>query len=261
MAGKFPKRSKFNRERDTSWQKVASWYDRSVGEKGHYYHEHVVIPGVLKLLNLHKGDSLLDLACGQGVLARHIRDVSYLGIDKSASLIAAAKQYHYSAKVDFEVGDVSGALNLPQKFTHAAVVLALQNIENAEKVIDNAAKVLEPRGKLVIVLNHPAFRIPRQSAWGIDEQNKQQYRKIFRYLSELNLPITMNPGNKSKQDVTWSFHHPLSYYFQVLKDHGFVVTDFEEWASDKTSVGKAAKMENRSREEIPLFAVIAAELK
>jgi hypothetical protein len=32
----------------------------------------------------------------------------------------------------------------------------------------------------------------------------------------------------------------------------------EEWISDKQSSGKFAKMENRSREEIPLFLLLQA---
>jgi len=39
-----------------------------------------------------------------------------------------------------------------------------------------------------------------------------------------------------------------------------VIEKIEEWASDKDSVGKAAKMENRARAEIPLFMAIQAKL-
>jgi hypothetical protein len=41
-----------------------------------------------------------------------------------------------------------------------------------------------------------------------------------------------------------------------LKLAGLVMTDLAELTSDKESVGKAAKAENRSRAEIPLFLVI-----
>jgi hypothetical protein len=36
------------------------------------------------------------------------------------------------------------------------------------------------------------------------------------------------------------------------------VSDLEEWTSDKVSIGKAAKGENRARAEFPLFLVIKA---
>jgi len=42
---------------------------------------------------------------------------------------------------------------------------------------------------LVIVLNHPCFRIPRQSGWGIDEKNKLQFRKVIKYMSPMEIPL------------------------------------------------------------------------
>jgi hypothetical protein len=44
----------------------------------------------------------------------------------------------------------------------------------------------------------------------------------------------------------------------MLKDAGFVIDTIEEWTSDKESEGRAGKMENRSRAEIPLFMAIKA---
>jgi len=242
----------------TSWQGVSKWYNKSVGDKGHYYHQHVVIPGALKLLNLTKTASLLDIACGQGVLARHADVGQYYGVDIAADLIAEARSRARSNQ-QFFVGDVTSPLPFPKKdFSHAAIVLALQNIEHADLVIKNASDHLVTGGKFLIVLNHPAFRIPRQSSWGIDEQNKLQYRKIVRYMSPLKIPIDMTPGHSQKHALTWSYHHPISYYTTLLYTHGFMIQNIEEWISDKTSEGKAAAMENRSREEFPMFMAILA---
>lgn len=249
-----------HRHQDTSWQSVAPWYNKIVGSEGHYYHEHVVLPGVLKLLDLSSDSSLVDLGCGQGVLARAIPDVSeYLGLDKAATLIQQAersiKKPHYS----FQTCDVTRKLkSIEPKYSHAAIVLALQNMEYPQGAIDNAAHFLTDTGTLVIVLNHPCFRIPRQSGWGVDEKSKQQYRWINRYRSPLKVPITMNPG-KQNSAVTWSFHHSLHDYSHMLQTAGFVITKIEEWTSDKESVGKAAKMENRARSEFPLFLAIQAK--
>ncbi|NCS97823.1 MAG: class I SAM-dependent methyltransferase [Candidatus Pacebacteria bacterium] len=244
----------------TSWQNVAAWYDKLVGSEGHYYHQHVVLPGLLRLLDLQPENSLLDLGCGQGILSRVIAPVSaYLGIDRSKSLIEAAKAIPSPKNYSFQVFDVTRELQAAEPiFSHAAIVLALQNMEYAEGALGNAAAYLKTGGKLVIVLNHPAFRIPRQSGWDIDKKTKQQFRWENRYASPLKIPIHMLPG-KDSSAVTWSFHRSLQDYFKMLKNAGFVVTDLEEWASDKASVGKASKMENRSRREFPLFMAIVAQ--
>ncbi len=109
---------------------------------------------------------------------------------------------------------------------------------------------------MVLVLNHPAFRIPRQSGWG-EHTNKIQYRYINRYLTPLEIPITMHPG-QSQSAMTWSYHVPISFYAQALASAGLVIETIEEWTSDKQSEGKAARMENRARAEIPLFMAIVA---
>ena len=241
---------------ETSWENSHSWYDKTVGEKGHYYHQSVIFPKTLNLLKLKKGDKLLDLACGQGVLARQLPpQVGYLGVDASSSLIKQAKGYSNSHA--FILGDVTQEIKTPEKdFSHATVILALQNIEQPDLVLKNANLLLKPQGKLLIVLNHPCFRIPRQSSWGVDEAKKLQYRRIDRYLSPLKIPIQTHPGKQQASQETWSFHHPLSDYTRFLKEAGFAIELIEEWVSDKTSTGGHAKMENRSRAEFPLFLAI-----
>lgn len=247
-------------KKDTSWQSVAPWYNKLVGEGGQYFHQTVIFPNSLKLLQLNSHHSLLDLACGQGVLARQIpENVHYEGIDLAQDLIAFATSQNKSPKHSFYHADITRPLPTKKKdFTHASIILALQNIENIDLVTQNAATHLAPKGKFLIVLNHPAFRIPRQSSWGIDEQKKTQYRKIERYMSPLKIPITMNPGHSKGTKITWSFHAPLSAYTQSLKKAGFMIETIEEWVSEKESQGKAARMENRARAEFPMFLAILA---
>ena len=99
--------------RSTSWQKVSKWYHKEVGTTGHYYHQHVIFPGINRLISLNHNSRVLDLACGQGVLARMIDpDISYVGIDLAPSLIDEAKKQDQNNLHHFQVGDVSKKLNL-----------------------------------------------------------------------------------------------------------------------------------------------------
>lgn len=247
----------------SSWEEVNKWYHHQVGEEGHYYHKNVILPAILPYF-AGKGDlSLLDLGCGQGILARALPpNFQYAGVDASPSLIQAAKSLNKTPKHQFFVGDATKKLSiLKNDFTHAAIILALQNMEHQDKAIANAASHLQPGGKLLIVLNHPCYRIPRQSSWGVDELKKMQFRRIEKYMSPMKIPIQMHPGKKEKSEETWSYHHPLSAYALWLKQAGMVIEEIQELCSDKESNGKAAKMENRSREEIPMFLVFYASKK
>lgn len=246
----------------TSWEPVQKWYQGSVGDDGHYYHQHVVIPGVLRLLALDQQQkpSLLDIACGQGILGRQIpKNVEYTGVDISPSLVKLAKQADPYPHHEYFVGDVLKPLPVKkQDFTHAAIVLAIQNFEEPALALKNAAKHLAVNGRLVIAMNHPCFRVLRQSSWKVDEVQKVQYRRIDRYSSPMKFPIQAHPSKGEQSSTTWSFHHPLADYSLWLNQAGFAIELIEEWHSNKESTGKAAKMENRSREEIPLFLAIKA---
>ncbi len=242
-----------------SWENVAKWYDKSVGEKGHYYHQNLIIPNLLRLLKPDKTTKLLDLGCGQAIVARALpKESYYLGIDASETLIKAAKKR--TTNGHFLVKDLTHPINLPQKdFTHALFLLSLQNMSNGKIALENSAAHLKKEGKLILVLNHPCFRIPRQSSWGIDAQKKLRYRRLDRYMTPLEVPITAHPSEE-KSEKTISFHYPLSTYVQWLYEAGFFIETIEEWCSDKVSTGKAAKMENFSRKEFPLFLTIVARL-
>lgn len=250
-----------NNTRQTSWQGVAKWYNNAVGEEGLYYHRQVVIPKALQLLHLKENSSLLDLACGQGILSRAILpQTEYYGLDISKDLIESAINQNKSGKHHFKVADITKDLPIQKyNFTHAAVILAIQNIETPISVFRQAYKHLEPHAKMLVVLNHPCFRIPRQSSWEIDNQNKLEYRRINRYASPLKIPIQAEPSKGRRSPITWSFHYSLSAYSQALFDAGFGILKLEEWVSDKVSNGKAAKMENRSRHEFPLFLALLTE--
>jgi len=242
-----------NSER-SDWGEVSDWYGQLVGKQGHLYHQEVIWPKLLPLLAIKKSDSLLDLGCGQGVLLEALpKGISYHGVDLSRDLIAQAKK----RGGNFTVADICEPLSLGN-FTHVTAILCLQNVPRADLAIQNAADHLKKGGNFTFVLNHPAFRIPRQTHWEVDEKQKLQYRRINRYLSPLEIPIQMQPSKGEKSVQTWSFHHSISDFSLWLNQAGFVIQLIEEWISPKKSTGKNAKMEDRARMEFPLFLAIKA---
>lgn len=254
---------------DTSWEKVAAWYDTLIDESRSDHYRDVILPGTLRLLGAKPGERILDVACGQGVLCRRLGalGIESLGIDSAASLVEVARQRARreapTKSPEFRVGD---ARDLPRlaggPFDAATCIMALMNIDPLEPVIRGVARLLRPGGGFVGVILHPAFRAPQQSAWGWD--GPRQYRRVDGYLSTGQAPITMNPGaaaHGSEPVTTWTFHRPLQAYIRMLADAGFVVESLEEWPSSRTSEpGPRAKEENRARREIPLFLAFRARL-
>ncbi|MEM8727229.1 MAG: class I SAM-dependent methyltransferase [Chlamydiota bacterium] len=247
-------------KRDTGWKRVGKWYDELVSKNGHAYHERVIFPALKKWYAFKKTDAVLDLGCGQGILARQLPPgIDYLGIDASQPLIRRGKKY---SKHRFMVADVTEPLHLEQRnFSHVFIILALQNMQRGERAILNGADHLRRRGKLILVLNHPCFRIARQSSWGVDQGKNLQYRRLDRYRSPMEIPIRIRPSRKEESEKTFSYHHPLSAYAEWMVRAGLSITRLEEWHCHKSSTGKRATMENRAREEFPLFLALEGTIR
>jgi SAM-dependent methyltransferase len=231
----------------------------------HNYQQTLVFPGALKLLTPQVGRTYLDIACGEGSFAEMLvkNGARAVGFDAAAALVERARRRGL-ASAEFLVGD---ARRFPdavrsRRFDGAVCILAIQNISDMKAVFGAAAGVLEAGAPFIIVTNHPAFRIPRQSEWGWDETKKLSFRRLDRYLTPLDIPILMNPGGRGRPVTTTTHHRPIGAYVAALAEAGFVIDAMEEWVSDRESdSGARARAENRARAEFPLFLAIRARKK
>jgi 23S rRNA-/tRNA-specific pseudouridylate synthase/2-polyprenyl-3-methyl-5-hydroxy-6-metoxy-1,4-benzoquinol methylase len=258
----------------THWDSVSEWYDDLIGGKGNDLYERVLIPGTLDLLSGALGDlrerTVLDIACGQGVLSRALaeRGSSVLGFDAAAGLVERARELgDGEGRIEYREGDARaiGSVAGERSFDAAVCLMALMNIDDLGAAMRGAAEALNPGGVFVGVMLHPAFRTPRQTAWGwIGEraEDQRQFRRIDAYLSESSAEITMNPGAAAggKEAVTTTtFHRPISAVVRAAADAGLMVDRLDEWVSPRESgPGPRADEENRARGEIPMFLALRA---
>lgn len=246
----------------TSWDNVAGWYDKLVGDEGSDYHRHVVLPAALRMLNPQPGEGLLDLCCGQGVFCRLLAQTpvaEIVGIDASPSLIDAARQRGGSDKIHYAVADARNLGNLADgRFDGAACLMAVHDLDDIAATFRSLAAALKPGGRAVVIFMHPCFRVPRQSSWGWDEQKKTQYRRLDRYASPMTIPIATHPGSDPGTHTLF-FHRPLAAYVNALGEASLAVVACEELLSHRQSEpGGHSRGENRSRKEFPIFLALKA---
>jgi len=250
-------------KKDTSWNNVSDWYDELLTGSDTYQSK-VILPNLLRLVAPKKGMKILDLACGQGFFSEAFarEGAEVIGVDIAPGLIKIAKERVRNAK--FFISPADKLSFIPDHSIDIIIItLAIQNIENISGVFREVKRVLAlqregppagGKGKMFLVLNHPAFRIPGSSAWGFDEKTKKQYRRIDAYLSESKHEIDMHPGKEGNTKKTVSFHRPFQVYFKVLANNGLAVSRLEEWTSHKESgKGPCKEAEDRARKEFPLF--------
>lgn len=281
---------KHNRQRPNEkarpgWDALATWYDGWMGAEGSDHHRKWAIPAALDLLDLRPNERLLDVGAGQGVLAPYVAQTGthYTGVEISPRLLELARKRH-GKHGRFVQGDARRLTSIPdltaKPFDAAVFLLSIQDMNPLEDVLRSAASLLREGGRLVLLMTHPCFRVPRQSGWGHDNQRGLRFRRVDRYLNPLAIPMKQHadanrkrsarnarsrPNARSNVDsgVSISFHRPLNHYVNSLADCGLLVAAFREIAAENESTDHAkatasTSSEDRANAEIPLFLGIRA---
>ena len=91
---------------------------------------------------------VLDIGCGAGFLGNYLAELGHrvTGIDEANDALAVARQHDASGRANYQQGD---ALHLPFESGSFDVVCALdflEHVENPDRAIEEAARVLAPGG-------------------------------------------------------------------------------------------------------------------
>lgn len=244
----------------TSWDRVATWYDGWVGDRGSRYHLALALPAVLRLLEPARDEQIVDIGCGQGVLAPYItaQGARYTGVDASPRLISMARRRH-GAHGRFVVADARSLHSTSglgrAAFDAAVFLLSIQDMDPLERIVESLDSVVKPRSRVVMLMTHPAFRQPRHSGWGVDESRALTFRRIDSYLTSMAVPMKALPG----RHPTRSFHRPISAYVNHLASFGFRVDAMDEVPGNPALRGNShALATDRAEREIPLFLALRA---
>jgi SAM-dependent methyltransferase len=229
---------------------------------------------VARLLAPQPGEKILDVGAGQGVLAPIVAQAGarYTGVDASPRLIQLAQKRH-GRDGRFIVADARKLAGIAElralSFDAVVFLLSLQDMDPLDLVLAQAAALLRTGGRLVLLLTHPAFRVPRQSGWGWDEGRRLMYRRVDRYLTPLPVPMKPLPGSNADAK-TRSFHRPLEAYINGLAAQGLLTERIEEIPAHKLAafsgthrparpaVAQTPRAANLARKEIPLFLGLVA---
>ncbi len=250
--------SKENRHkrRPAGWNPVAQWYDSWMGAAGGLYHREVAVPAVMRLADIRPGQRVLDVGAGQGVLAPVIARAGgiYTGIDLSERLLHIARKRH-GGSGRFIRGDARKMPEVPGlaagEFDVAIFLLSIQDMHPLLPVLGSAGWALKHGGRIIILMTHPCFRIPRQSGWDWDAVRKLHSRRIDHYLTPLSIPMKIYPGQSG--GTTLSFHRPLEQYVNALASCNLFIDSMQEIPAHASQ-----SRENDSNPEIPLFLAMRA---
>jgi 2-polyprenyl-3-methyl-5-hydroxy-6-metoxy-1,4-benzoquinol methylase len=216
------------------WNDNAEFWDGRMGE-GNDFHKTLIEPIQLKLLNIKQGDKILDVACGNGQLARKLASLgaNVTAIDFSEKFIEIAKSKG-CRNIDYKVIDTTNKDDLEallgNSYDSIVCTMAIMDMEIIDALISSLPKIMKPNAVFVFSILHPCFNSGENML--VHEQNDQDgevksqyFVKIRNYLIEKSY---MGIGMIGQPKPQYYFHRSLSSLLSRFFNNGFVLDAFEE---------------------------------
>jgi SAM-dependent methyltransferase len=195
------------------------------------------------------GRQTVDIGCGEGRLTRDLKKLGHrvIGIDASPTLVDAARSSERS--MDIRMADAN-ALPLEDASADLAVAfMSLHDIDAMPGAIREAARILEPGGKLCFAIVHPI------NSAGSFEQGSDDAPFVIQgdYLREFAYADTIE---RAGLRMTFhSRHRPLESYFLALQEADLLVETLREPSVPDHAVGPET---GRRWQRLPLFLHVRA---
>lgn len=219
------------------WNRKAAYWDEYMGE-GNDWHLQLVSPAVERLLQVQSGELILDVACGNGMLARRLAGLGaqVVACDFSSVFIerARARSAAFADRIDYSVVDATDREQLLQlgkgRFDGATCTQGLMDMPVIEPLFEAITKLLKPGGRFVITVPHPCFNTTGMSIVGerIDDERGLRtvaYLKLTRYLTTIQVKGAGVPG---EPELHYYFLRPLNELLGAGFQAGLVVDGIDE---------------------------------
>ncbi len=215
----------------STWDKLASkWISPDENEE-EYHHTHLILPDVYRLLDAKKDEEILDVACGEGTVVRHLAKLGakVTGIDISNMIDRAIER---EKKDDLGIRLLKlNAEELQKEFEVASfdkIVcnMALMDIADYKTTLKSIAHVLKENGIFVFSIVHPAFGWPATTTLRVPEgskRNEDRFRVLLNYFDERPALFDYWEGYPSL-----CFQRPISSYINELINNNLQIIEMSE---------------------------------
>ena len=188
---------------------------------------------------------VLDVGCGEGRLTRELRSGGWdiAGIDASPAMIDLAREADPNG--DYRVADAAALPFENGAFALLIAFMSLQDVDDPERAIIEAARVLRPGGRACLAITHPLNSAGRFTSEAPDSPFVIDGSYLDSWRREEDVA-------RDGLEIRFYYEHrPLDRYARALEDAGFVIDRIREVTGGGEVLGSRW-------DRIPLFLHIRA---
>ena len=154
-----------NAETRDLWDQKAAFWDDRMGDGGNDFQRLLVAPASERRLSLQPGETVLEIACGNGVFSRRMAQlgVKVIATDFSAQFLerARARSSEHAGSIAYHLLDATREEQIvalgKQRFDAAVCNMALMDMAEIDPLMRGIRQVVRPGGRFVFSLTHPCF--------------------------------------------------------------------------------------------------------
>ena len=232
------------RETRAIWEGKADYWDAQMGE-GNTFHNQLVAPAAARLLAPQPGETILDVACGNGQFSRQIAALgaTVVAIDFSATFLAraATRTTAHAERITYRQLDATDEAALlalgAGRFDAAVCNMALMDMPTIAPLLRALRHLLKPGGRFVFAVQHPCFNsnATRLTLEEEDRDGELRETRGVRIAAYLQIPPGKGAGMPGEPAPHYYFHRPLHELFGECFAAGFALDGLEEPAFAPTT--------------------------
>jgi SAM-dependent methyltransferase len=238
-------------ENRRAWEATAEWWDDQIGPEGNDFHRTLIAPAQMRLLELKPGQTVLDIACGNGQFAREMArtGVNVVAFDFTEKFLVRAHKHTEAAGIQnieyhlLDATDEKKLLSLGEgRFDSAVCTMAIMDMTEIAPLVRSLTRLLTPRGCFVFSVTHPCFN-GNGIRMCLEEEDRggtliETYS--IRVVEYLHLSMQRGIGIIGQPEPHYYFHRPLCQLFSECFRGGFVMDGIEEPAFAEGTESKRA---------------------
>ena len=221
------------------WDAKARFWDERMGE-GNAWHLTAVGPAAEELLAITPGERVLDVGCGNGVLARRLAGLGaeVTATDFSQVFLDAARERSaslpYADRITWRLLDATDGAALrdlvAEPFDAIVTTMALRDMPEIGPLAAATPTLLRPGGRFVAVIPHPCFNtVDAVRVTETREVNGEMLTEVGIRISRYLTPLTsLGVGMPGEPRPHHYFERTVSAYLAPWLAAGMVLDGLQE---------------------------------